>query len=132
MPAEAATPCPCGSGASLQICCLPLLDGERAAPDALALMRSRYTAYTLRREAYLLATWHPDTRPTTLDLQEGPAQKWLGLRILRHTPDPADAGRAAVEFVARYKVGGRAFRLHEVSRFALEAGRWFYIDGEIS
>lgn len=132
MPVAAATPCPCGSGTSLQICCLPLLDGERTAPDALTLMRSRYTAYTLRREAYLLATWHPDTRPTALNLQDGPTQKWLGLSVLRHAVDPADPTRAVVEFVARYKVGGRAFHVHEVSRFAFESGRWFYLNGEVA
>jgi SEC-C motif-containing protein len=130
--AGSATPCPCGSGALLSRCCAPLIDGSRAAADALALMRSRYTAYTQLREDYLLATWHPATRPAALDLHRGPAQKWLDLKVLRHESDVAHAERAVVEFVARSKVGGRAQRLHEVSRFVRENGHWYYIDGAIS
>lgn len=125
-------PCPCGSGTVFARCCAPLIDGSRAAADALALMRSRYTAFTQLREDYLLATWHPATRPVTLDLHQGPAQKWLELKVLRHDGDGADPDRAVVEFVARSKVGGRALRLHETSRFVRENGRWYYIDGAIS
>jgi SEC-C motif domain protein len=131
MPA-AAVACPCGSGVLLPGCCAPLIDGKRGAKDALALMRSRYTAYTLQNEAYLLATWHSDTRPAALDLQAGPMQKWLELQVLRHSTDASDPARAVVEFVARYKVNGRAFRLHEISCFVFEDGRWFYFDGELS
>ncbi len=90
-------------------------------------MRSRYSAYALKLEAYLLATWHSSTRPPALDLAADNA-KWLGLEVKRHTAESAD--RAAVEFVARRKTGGRAYRLHEVSRFVRENGRWFYVDGE--
>ena len=53
-----ATPCPCGSGRAFGACCGPALSGERPAPTAEALMRSRYTAFTLRDTAYLLASWH--------------------------------------------------------------------------
>lgn len=90
-------------------------------------MRSRYSAYALKLEAYLLATWHPDTRPAALELSQD-SEKWIGLDILRHTPHSPDS--ATVEFVARCKVGGRAHRLHEISRFVRENGRWFYVDGE--
>lgn len=128
----AAVTCPCGSGALLAGCCAPLIEGWRIAPDAMALVRSRYTAYTLRNEAYLLATWHRDTRPAALDLQAGSTQKWLELKILRHATDASDPTRAVVEFVARYKVNGRASRLHEISRFVFENGRWLYLDGELS
>lgn len=90
-------------------------------------MRSRYTAYVLARAAYLLATWHPDTRPARLDLD--PATKWLGLAVRGVTE--ADAGHAQVEFVARYRVNGQGVRLHERSRFTREAdGRWYYVDGD--
>jgi len=94
-------------------------------------MRSRYAAYTLRREDYLLATWHVSTRPASLDLGQDPPQKWFGLEVLRHQPDTPCAGRALVEFIARYKVGGRAHRLHEVSRFVQEGGCWYYVDGDL-
>ncbi len=122
---------PCGgSNKNYSGCCGRYLDGGEAAPTAEALMRSRYTAYTLGREDYLLATWHHSARPASLELTAGPRSKWLGLEVKRHElPEP---DRAVVEFVARYKVGGRAHRLHEVSRFVREAGRWFYMDGDIA
>ncbi|MBA4142393.1 MAG: zinc chelation protein SecC [Nitrosospira sp.] len=92
-------------------------------------MRSRYTAYTLGREDYLLATWHPRTRPASLGLASEAQRKWLGLDLKRHQQPEPD--HAVVEFLARYKVGGRAHRLHETSRFFREAGQWFYVDGDI-
>lgn len=121
--------CPCGSGQPLATCCGPYLDGLASAPSAAVLMRSRYTAYVLAREPYLLATWHPGTRPAALHLDAAPAPRWLGLAIMRH--EPHGPGRAIVEFVARYKTGGRAHRLHETSRFVREDGQWYYVDGEI-
>jgi SEC-C motif-containing protein len=91
-------------------------------------MRSRYTAYTQLKEDYLLATWHPSTRPSSLGLAEDTPTKWIGLEVKRHEQDGA---QAVVEFVARYKVNGRAHRLHEVSRFVFEDGGCFYVDGEM-
>ena len=90
-------------------------------------MRSRYSAYVLKLEVYLLATWHPDTRPASLDLA-AESCKWLGLEVKKFIQESADC--ATVEFVARYKSGGSAHRLHEVSRFVRNAGRWFYVSGE--
>ena len=119
--------CPCGSGRRYADCCAPLHAGAPAA-DAGALMRSRYAAYVLKLADYLLATWHPDTRPSELDLTDDPA-RWLGLEVRRQqTTDPT---HASVEFVARYRVGGRGHRLHETSRFVREDGRWYYTDGDL-
>jgi SEC-C motif-containing protein len=124
------TLCPCGSNKNHTACCAPYVESNTPAPTAEALMRSRYTAYTLLREDYLLATWHTSTRPTSLDLAADAATKWIGLEVKRH--EQQDTDHATVEFIARYKVNGRAHRLHEVSRFVREDGRWFYVDGEIS
>ena len=121
--------CPCGSTKPYITCCARYVEGREHAPTAEALMRSRYTAYTLQREDYLQSTWHSSTRPTSLGLAEEAPTKWLGLEVKRHVQE--DAGHAIVEFVARYKVNGRAHRLHEVSRFVREAGRWFYVDGDM-
>jgi len=118
--------CPCGSGNTLPDCCAHYLAGRACAPTAEHLMRSRYTAYVQLNAPYLLATWHPTTRPATLDL---PPTQWLGLTVTQHAPQ--DETHATVAFVARYKVGGRAHRLVETSRFVSEDGRWFYLDGEI-
>jgi SEC-C motif-containing protein len=88
-------------------------------------MRSRYSAYVLGLEDYLLATWHSSTRPAGLDLGSGPQPRWLGLEVKARS---GGGDAATVEFVARCRIGGRAQRLHEVSRFLREGGRWYYVD----
>ena len=119
--------CQCGSALPFADCCGRYLAGA-AAPSAEALMRSRYTAFTRLDQAYLLATWHPTTRPANLDLHAAPLPTWLGLKLIARTVQ--DANHATVEFIARSKTNGRAQRLHEVSRFVREDGRWYYLDGE--
>lgn len=119
-------PCPCG-GVNYVTCCGHYHNGA-IAPDAATLMRSRYSAYTLKLETYLLSTWHPDTRPTALDLAADHT-KWIGLEVKKHTAQSAEY--ATVEFVARYKINGRGGRLHEVSRFVRENERWLYVDGDL-
>ncbi|MFZ4537497.1 MAG: YchJ family protein [Propionivibrio sp.] len=124
-------PCPCGNPRSYATCCSQYHAGC-VAPTAEDLMRSRYSAYVLSLEPYLLATWHASTRPQSLGLDsDEPANqktRWLGLEIKRHQPTGTDS--AIVEFVARYKTAGRAHRMHESSRFLRENGRWYYLDGE--
>ncbi len=83
-------------------------------------MRSRYSAYVLELTSYLLETWHPDTRPASLDFEEQLKPKWLGLSV--RACDVLGTAEAMVEFVARYKVRGRAHRLQERSRFVWEGG----------
>ena len=126
-------PCPCGRtderGRSVAFadCCGRWLGGEPA-PDAEALMRSRYTAHVVRDGAYLLATWHPSTRPQ--DASPDADTRWLGLEVHEHKR--VDEAHAQVEFVARYRMHGRGARLRERSRFVREDdGRWYYVDGEI-
>jgi SEC-C motif-containing protein len=121
--------CPCGSGHAFNTCCAPYLNGAATPPTAEALMRSRYTAFTLQNVAYLNATWHPNTRPAHLDLADQAGAKWLGLTVKHH--EIIDADHARVEFVARYKLKGRAHRLHEISRFERIEGRWLYVDGDL-
>jgi SEC-C motif domain protein len=124
--------CPCASSEALSFdeCCGRYVTGAQhlQAPTAQALMRSRYSAYVLNELSYLLSTWHASTRPATLSPNE-PGLKWLGLEIKNH--QVIDATHATVEFVARSKLGGRAHRLHEISRFVWEEGRWYYLDGNI-
>jgi SEC-C motif-containing protein len=120
------TDCVCGSGLAATDCCARYHAGE-AAPTPEALMRSRYSAYVQDLRDYLLATWHPDTRPAGLPPPE-PGLRWLGLEVLHSSLLDADHG--TVEFVARSKLGGRAHRMHETSRFVREHGRWYYLDGD--
>lgn len=116
--AATAPGCPCGTGRSYGECCGPLHRGRAAgsptAQTAEALMRSRYSAFVQGDDAYLLATWHPSTRPAAVD--SDPAVRWEGLEILAATHD-------TVEFVARYRGG----MLRERSAFAQEDGQWFYV-----
>jgi len=122
-------PCPCGENARYAACCGLFLDSGQVPETAEALMRSRYTAYVRGRADYLLRTWHSATQPATLDLESEPV-RWLGLKILRVAAGGSEETHGTVEFVARYKVGGQAHRLHEVSRFVRENGQWFYRDAE--
>ena len=107
-------------------CCGRHHAGEPA-PDAERLMRSRYSAFVCGDVPYLLATWHASTRPASLELEAN--AKWLGLEIKQHRMTGTD--KAEVEFVARFRVDGRAVRQHERSRFVREDGRWYYVNGEV-
>ncbi len=121
--------CPCRKKSetrSYAACCQPFHNGERAAPSAEALMRSRYAAFALRDAAYLAATWHPSTLPVAIEFN--PGQEWLMLRIIAASTD-GDA--ATVEFSAKSRIGIDSFSLHEVSRFVRDGGRWFYVDGDM-
>ena len=119
--------CCCGSLQPYATCCAPLHQGGAAA-TAEALMRSRYSAFVLGLAEYLLVTWHPSTQPRQLVLDAD--VKWLGLTV--KTQQTTGRDTATVEFVARSRAGGApAQRLHEVSRFVREGGRWFYLDGDV-
>ncbi len=117
--------CPCGSNKKYELCCGPYINGAVSAPTAEALMRSRYSAYTLNDEAYLRASWDERTCPKERITHDDPT-KWLGLEVKKFK---TDGDHATVEFVARYKIAGKAHRLHELSRFVRYDGRWFYVDG---
>lgn len=122
-------PCPCQSALPYNCCCARWHSGDLylQAPNAELLMRSRYSAFVLDKLDYLLATWHPDTRPSSLDANP-PNLKWLGLEIRNHRI--LNEQNQQVEFVARHRLAGRATRLHEISHFVHENGQWFYVDGE--
>jgi SEC-C motif-containing protein len=118
--------CPCG-GAKYETCCEPYLLGLPA-PTPEKLMRSRYSAYAMENEPYLLATWHPDTRPEEKLFQESPAPQWVNLKIKKSAINE-DKVSGEVEFVATFKINGKAHRIHEISQFALEDEKWLYVDG---
>lgn len=92
-------------------------------------MRSRYSAFAALDEPYLLASWHPTTRPAYLELD--PDQRWLRLDVLAVTGGGIFDTSGTVEFVATYRHDGHRGKLREVSRFVREAGRWFYVDGDV-
>ncbi|GAA2231529.1 YchJ family protein [Streptomyces amakusaensis] len=129
-PADALTavsPCPCGLPAAYGECCGRFHRGEAAAPTAELLMRSRYSAFAARDTAYLLRTWHPATRPETLELD--PAMHWSGLEITEATEGSAFHSTGTVTFRARYRQHGKRGELCERSTFARVDGAWVYVDG---
>ena len=131
MPMPAA--CPCGRQdmhgrpLALEACCGRFLDAGQLVPDAESLMRSRYSAHVLGRTDWLLRSWHASTRPAAL--APDPGARWLGLQVRAHRV--VDDAHAEVEFVARWRIGGRGVRQHERSRFVREAGQWWYLDGDM-
>ncbi|OBK22881.1 hypothetical protein A5634_06805 [Mycobacterium asiaticum] len=127
-------PCRCGSRRSYAACCGPLhagiANGEPRAETALALMRSRFSAFTLGATEYLLATWHPSTRPSRLAL-DGDVT-WRRLQIVDTEAGGPDDATGVVEFRAQYERDGRRHIMRERSRFVRENGRWLYVDGELA
>ena len=120
--------CHCGLKQIYSRCCGRFIAGDEHPATAEALMRSRYSAFVAGERDYLLATWHPDTRPSQVTL--GAAQRWLGLRIKATEGGGPEDTAGVVEFVARYKIAGKGYRLHERSNFQRVDGRWCYRDGE--
>lgn len=86
-------------------------------------MRSRFAAYAVGELSYVWATWHPRTRPA--DVSPDPGLRWTRLEVHGH-------GEDWVEFTAHYETPDGPGALHERSRFARRAGRWLYLDGEVS
>lgn len=93
-------------------------------------MRSRYTAFVIEDEAYLLKTWHSKTRPTSI--QFDPLSKWLGLKVKATELGNKEDQIGWVTFVARYKITGKAHRLEENSYFSRESGQWCYVSEDKS
>ena len=122
--------CPCGSGATYDACCGRLHRGAALAATAEELMRSRYSAYATGHLDHVFRTWHPRTRP--LNPTGDPAVAWTALRVLRTTGGGPVDETGTVEFEARYDSASGPGVLHELSRFERRAGRWVYVDGDLS
>jgi SEC-C motif-containing protein len=126
--ASSGAPCACGSGVPYGECCGPSVEDGVAAPTAEALMRSRYTAYALRREDHVFRTWHPRTRPP--DVATDPSLTWTGLTVLATSAGGVDDETGTVEFRATWRAGSQRGELHELSRFERRGRRWVYVEGE--
>ncbi|WP_221323580.1 YchJ family protein [Actinoplanes sp. L3-i22] len=114
--------CPCGSPAYAQ-CCGPLHDGKPA-ENPQALMRSRFSAFALDLSDYVLATWHPDTRPETLE--SDPGLRWVRLEVLESTGGTLFDAEGTVTFRAHFRDDGTPGVLDEKSRFVRHHARWVY------
>lgn len=129
MPIDDAARCPCLSGHLYGECCGPVHRGERAAPTAETLMRARYSAFAVGDATFLRASWHPRTRPTSLDL--GEEVRWVRLDVLGTEEGGPFDDSGVVEFVAHHRGPDGRGSLHERSRFVREGGRWLYVDGDV-
>jgi SEC-C motif-containing protein len=87
-------------------------------------MRSRYSAYARDDTAYLLHSWHPETRPARIEAD--PHLRWAGLEVLAATGGGLFDAEGVVEFRARYRERGRPGEMRERSRFVRHDGRWVY------
>ncbi|MEV0622134.1 YchJ family metal-binding protein [Nonomuraea sp. NPDC050404] len=116
--------CPCGLPAPYQDCCGKLHRGEAAATTAEQLMRSRFSAFAVGDEAYLLRSWHPSARPPRVGLDK--RTKYVRLEILDSTGGSVVHTEGTVRFRAHYLERGRAGEQEENSRFVRFEGRWVY------
>lgn len=110
-------------------CCYLIHQDIDKATTAEALMRARYSAYTLLNETFLINSWHPETRPNSIAFE--PQIKWTGLTIQNKEDGQINDDSGEVEFIARCKINGKASRIHEISRFRRHNGHWLYLDGKI-
>ncbi|MCP2341570.1 YchJ family protein [Actinomadura rupiterrae] len=129
MPKRRSEPCPCGSGVSYRDCCGRLHRGEAAAETAEQLMRSRFSAFVKLDDEYLMRSWHPATRPESLEFE--PGLYWERLEIVRTADGAPGDNRGVVEFRAHFVQDGQRGRLHEVSRFVRHDDAWVYVNGRI-
>jgi SEC-C motif domain protein len=125
--------CPCGSGQAFARCCGPFLGGAPA-PTAVALMRSRYTAYVRGAIDYLIETHAEETRGRVDRAAIGRwarETRWMGLEIVATERGGEADEEGVVAFVARGVSQGAAFAQRERSRFRRVDGRWYYVDGKL-
>lgn len=122
--------CLCGSNNAYLVCCLPFHNNEQLPLTAEQLMRSRYTGYAMRNEAYLLDTWDAGTRPNEIDYSKEDVV-WTKLEIVKIKKGKEKDNKGVVEFKAYYTADSEEYVLNEISRFKKSAGRWTYMDGVI-
>lgn len=120
--------CPCCSGKTYEECCKPYHLGEKLAPTAEALMRSRFSAFAIPNGDYLMDTTHPSKRKlhSKEDLQEwGEINEWGKLEIV------SKPSINHVEFKAFYTdENGQPQLHHELSLFEKVDDNWYYVSGE--
>lgn len=126
--------CPCGSTSEFEKCCEPYIRGTKPAPTAEALMRSRYTSYTLKEVDYIARTHDPESRD---DVDKDAAQQWAdqaewqGLEIVETEAGTEQDDTGVVEFIAKFSLQGKDQRHHERSTFKKVDGNWYYLDGDM-
>jgi len=123
--------CPCCSGKSYKECCEPFHLGKEP-ETALQLMRSRYSAYALRRPEYIQRTTHPKSPHFVTNsrnwkkhiLEFCDSTEFVRLEIFGYGDD-------WVHFIAHLKQEDKPVELTEKSRFERLHSNWRYV-GAIS
>ena len=127
------SPCPCGSNNDYLACCGLYINGKMITKTPEALMRSRYTAYSLANMDYIKKTMQGQSLE---GFNEDEAThwarsiQWIGLRIVNTHHDDINENLGFVEFIATYQDKKTIKTLHENSEFCRFNGQWFYIDGK--
>ncbi|EXJ12760.1 MULTISPECIES: YchJ family protein [Nitrincola] len=127
--------CPCQSGKPFMMCCAPAINGYRPAKTAEALMRSRYTAFSIGAVDYLIHTTAPEKRqPEDQEVLNEQTQitVWTKLEILSTQQGKIGDSEGTVEFKASFETPEDSGTLHEISRFRFDDNQWFYVDGELN
>lgn len=127
--------CYCCSGEKFEDCCQPFLDGKAKPPTAEALMRSRYSAYAAGAVEYILRSTHPSTRRfhDARNVEEwAQSSVWQKLEIVSKSAGEAKDKKGTVEFKAYFLDPNHEPQIHhELSNFAKELGKWFFVDGRL-
>ncbi len=122
--------CPCGSKKTFQQCCQPYIEGTESAPTAEALMRSRYSAYSLANTNYIQRTMRGKAAegydPASAK-QWAESAEWLGLQVFNHQ---TNGDKATVTFAARLRDHQGIQFIYENSAFERIDGQWYYTDGQ--
>lgn len=121
--------CPCGSGSTYAVCCLPVIGDHQLATTAEMLMRSRYTAFVIQHAPHIQKTWHLNTRPKVLNFEDHPVV-WLGLEVHSCRDGQAADSSGTVDFTCSYLENGQLCSLRELSQFRKVDGLWYYLRGE--
>lgn len=123
--------CPCGLSLSYIECCGLYLDGKGKPMTPEALMRSRYTAFTLARIDYIKQTMLAQAAvgfDEISALNWAKSVHWLDLNVIKSYEENQDRG--FVEFIARFLDGNRIKSIHELSEFKAIDASWYYVDGK--
>lgn len=122
--------CRCGSNLHYDLCCRPFHESLKKPITAESLMRSRFTAYVMQNESYLLKTWGAAKRPEEIDFSKENSE-WTKLEILKTKKGGEKDSKGLVEFKAYYSQEGEEYVMNEISRFIKSSGRWLYLDGMV-
>jgi len=117
--------CPCGTGRTYGKCCEPIIAGAIPAPDAEALMRSRYTAHVVNAHQYLDRTYLPTSKREPSDEGVPSETKWVKLEVHQHDAN-VRPGVSHIDFSAHFTEGGQAGIMHEKSEFEVIDGTWIF------